>query len=490
MEDKKIFMISVIDDIGSINRRYVDTMMWILNNQSDFQQKYVIQLHTGTHNMDLYRSLEEAIQGEIYDGYIVLLDCIDENKERFNPNVMFEFGGIKNLKKPYIVMAMQSNISKFPFDVKNLNIGFVPEIIKKYIFDSYYGKCESDVRKWFKNNLKEKERTDILNFFSDQYNKFETQLLQYEKKEREKESIIQNLHYLIESHKDLKNEILKITNFVSNTAEYIDGEAAAFSALSEAVDKARYSLRTSRFANESIVKEPTREQDAFMNSLYSASKKLKENSIRIICNNNPCKWQDIYNILFYGGNGSSVYVRKADFSIHFELVIIDELVAFIHFYQQVHSNVSGRGVDNRQVEKLNSTLKIQGSSICQKFARIYDRLHHRDVESDKFEDPSRTLLGIDIDNFDSSDLEKSRNIGYFVIESDKVVSISARHQMIMEMFKQAFETWNLGMKDKSNMAAGIALLETQKTFIDQMKEKKRITQEEYEMASQLFNAYM
>ena len=287
----------------------------------------------------------------------------------------------------------------------------------------------------------------------------------YTKREKEKENIINNIEQLVESHKDLRNEVLKITNFVSNTAEYIDGEAAAFSALSEAVDKAKYSLRTSRFANESIVKEPTREQEAFMNSLYRASKKLKESAIRIICNNNPCKWQDIYNILFYGGNGSRVYVRKADFSIHFELVIIDESVTFIHFYQQVHSNVSGRGIDNRQIEKLNSTLKIQGSSICQKFARIYDRLHHRDVESGEFLDPSRTLLGIDIDGFDPNQPDTPKELGYFVIDIDRPISISAKHQMIMEMFKRAFATWNLGAKDKSNMAAGIALLETQKNLL-------------------------
>lgn len=54
----------------------------------------------------------------------------------------------------------------------------------------------------------------------------------YTKREKEKENIINNIEQLVESHKDLRNEVLKITNFVSNTAEYIDGEAAAFSALS------------------------------------------------------------------------------------------------------------------------------------------------------------------------------------------------------------------------------------------------------------------
>ena len=83
--------------------------------------------------MDLYKSLDEAIQKEKYEGYIVILDCLDTKNGLFNPNVMFEFGGIKNLGKPFSVMAINNNPSVFPFDVKNINIGFIPKIIKNYI---------------------------------------------------------------------------------------------------------------------------------------------------------------------------------------------------------------------------------------------------------------------------------------------------------------------------------------------------------------------
>lgn len=485
MASKKLFMISVIDEEGSLNRKYTETVLWLLNNHSDFSKEYVVKLHSTTYETDLYKSLDEAIQKEIYEGYIVLLDCLDEKKGLFNPNVMFEFGGIKNLDKPFVVMAVHEDASKFPFDVKNLNIGFIPELIKKYIIMSYEGTLEKEVRLWF-NQLEEKEQTIILDFFSEQYNKFRKLLKKKEKEAKAKDDMNAILLQLTDSHKELKDEIQKITNFVSNTAEYIDGEAAAFSALSEAVGKARYSLRTSRFANQSIVKEPTREQEAFMDALYDASKELKEQAVRIICNNNPSKWQDIYNILFYGGNGSRVYVRKADFSIHFEMVVIDEMVTFIHFYQQVHANALRRGADNQQIEKLNSTLKIQGSSICQKFARIYDRLHHRDVEDGLLCDPSRTLLGINIDNYDNNSEDGQKRLGYFVIDTEKSVSISVRHKMIMNMFKEAFETWELGSRDKVNMVAGIALLETNNYYIRDMMEKGFLTKEEYELATHLF----
>ena len=478
-------MISVIDKEGSLNRRYANTLLWLLNSHSDFSKKYKIALHNSTDNTDLYKSLDEAIQKDVYDGYIILLDCIDETNGLFNPNVMFEFGAIKNLDKPFAVMAVNRDESKFPFDVRNLNIGFIPNIIKNYIKNNYDSEVTYDVRSWF-NQLEETEKTEILDFFSEDYNKFDKLLKKKEKETKARNDLNKVLVQLTESHHDLKNEIQKITNFVSNTAEYIDGEAAAFSSLSEAVKKAQYSLRTSRFANQSIVKDPTREQDAFMNSLYAVSQKLGEKAVRIICNNNPSKWQDIYNILFYGGKGSRVYVRKADFSIHFEMVVIDELVAFIHFYQQVHANVLDRGADNQQIEKLNSTLKIQGSSICQKFAKIYDRLHHRDVENGSLCDPSRTLLGIDIDNYEHSDVkEDEKQIGYFVIDNDKI-NIAAKHRLIIGKFKDAFETWKIGARDKINMATGIALLENSKKYIEEVHATGLLSDEEYNRAIQLF----
>lgn len=56
-----------------------------------------------------------------------------------------------------------------------------------------------------------------------------------------------------------------------------------------------------------------------MELLYDLSKELGDEFYRIISNNHPAKLQDIYNILFFGGNEAKVFVRKHDFSIHFEL---------------------------------------------------------------------------------------------------------------------------------------------------------------------------
>ena len=69
------------------------------------------------------------------------------------------------MNKPFVVIAIHKDVSKFPFDIKNVNIGFIPEIIKNYIIDVCQGKADSDIRLWFKKQLKDKEQTEILNFF-------------------------------------------------------------------------------------------------------------------------------------------------------------------------------------------------------------------------------------------------------------------------------------------------------------------------------------
>lgn len=282
----------------------------------------------------------------------------------------------------------------------------------------------------------------------------------------------------------ISKSIDDIKKLVSNTAEYIDGEEAAFSALKEAVSHAEISLRTTRFANESIVKDTSiSEQRDFMKSLYAVSERISDKFNRIICNNHPAKWQDIYDILFYGENGAKVYVRKHDFSIHFELVVIDEKVAFIHFYQE---DTQMEGSKSRgEVEKIKSTLKIQGSSICKRLASIFDRLHHRDFQNECPSNPSRTLLGIPTK--ESRNMEMYTNYGCFTVDKTILKFSSQRGKYIIDMFKDAFQKWQItDFNDKTIMVSGIALVEGSDSFIEEMKKQNRINQDEYDFAKELY----
>lgn len=151
----------------------------------------------------------------------------------------------------------------------------------------------------------------------------------------------------------------------------------------------------------------------------------------------------------------------------------------MHFYQ-TDNNSSKEPL----IEKLNSTLKITGSSISKKFTNIYDRLHHRDVDHPIPSDPSRTLLGIPTDlPIDSG--EKYNGVGYF--ELPKNTPDVKKGSAIMGMFKHALNNWQMESRDRINMVVGIALIEDSSEIIENMKKTNAMTDEEYADAMELFS---
>ncbi|NBJ91380.1 hypothetical protein [Parablautia muri] len=472
---KKIFMIAVTDKEISLNRKYTETIFDLLTVNSPFVEEYVIEPHYKQSVHDLHQSLHKALNGDRYEGYIVLLDSLTE--PIYNPNVMFELGAIFYSEKPYVVISSHPKES-VPFDINIINIIDIPHVIVNYVEDCHKNSKEINAYQHFYLENRSAETSIVIKFLTLVHHQYKT--------------CLRNIDKTITGKIELKNvldEVKGIKKLLSNTAEYIDGEKAAFRNLGEAVRHAKISLRTTRFANESIVKDDSiEEKKKFMESLYDASKdpNLNDKFYRIICNNHPAKWQDIYNILFFGGNGAKVFVRKHDFSIHFELVIIDDKIAFIHFYQANSRKEEGQSV--KEVERLKSTLKIQGSSICQKLSDIFDRLHHRDFSKG---DPSRTLLGIPVQDGDLD--EKCKNYGSFVVnETIPTHSLygsnanDKRKEYIIQMFKDAFLTWHINeFHDKTIMASGISLLEGNDNFIEKMKNIK-LDEREYAEAKQLY----
>lgn len=494
-EKKKLFLISVTDEEDTLNRKFQEVMLDLFNTVGPFCDEYDIVPHNRLYNENLYESIDEAIVSNNYEGYIVILDCLDTQKGLCNPNVMFEFGAIKYLKKPFVVIAANAD-EVFPFDVRNLNRETIPTSVIQYTKNRWKKQERSEIQKYLYSDFHSELPQQIEDFLYNTYKKYK---ISFNKRGLQTSDEIKRV-----DNSEILNEIKEIKKLISNTAQYIEGEAAAFTALHEAVKTAKSSLRTTRFANQTIVADDSlNEQNDFMNSLYETSSYLKENFSRIICNNHPLKWNDIYNILFYGGNGSKIFIRKEDYSIHFELVVIDERIAFIHFYQADRNRKNEKNDNNVTIEKINSTLKIEGKSICKKLANIFDRLHHRDFEVSKPEDPSRTLLGIPTG--DENWIEMYKDNGCFVLDDSipKRMPYSdnrVRRRCIIEMFKNAFQTWKFDIhddtssmsneyinKDKVNMVVGIALVENKIDYIEEMKDTK-LTLKEYQKAKELYEA--
>ncbi len=481
---KKLFFIAVTDQPQSANRKYADVILKLLQDSSRFNEHYNITAHYQKNEIiNLDDSLKRALLENEYTGYIILLDCFDKI---INENVMFEFGAVMAKGKPFAVISQYHN--KFPFDIEHINIDFIDEQVMDIIRDNLRLSVEEITDKLHGSD--DSIRNKIDNMFRCAHSKLQNQ------SEFIQDKVITN--------QKIYDELAEIKKMIKSSAEYIDGEENAFRELTESVYGAKHSLRTSRFANQSIVKKPTNMQREFMNALYDISKRntVKNNFERIICNNSPLKWFDIQNILLNGSNDLVVYVRKENYSIHFELVIIDEEVAFIHFYQSDHvKKESDREVnedsDIPPIEKINSTVKIKGP-VCKRLANIFDRLHHRDIENRK--ELSRTLLGLQKKTVLSED---ERKRGYFRV-NDIAKSLGVpmkepdmydedeknrRKKLIIEYFKKAFKEWDFNSNDKFHMLVGIALLEKKPDFIHIMKKNDYIKEDEQRAAIDKFNKY-
>lgn len=485
MIEKKVFFISVIDKADSLNRKYSSAIRDLIHTKCDIFAHYQIIMGNENDAENLYDNLDNAIIGNDYEGYIILLDCLDDSRGLFNPNVMFEFGAIKYLDKPFVIVSSHDDPSCYPFDIKPLNIVHIPNFIVDKIIDFHNnGKLINSSN--LVSKLDGTKKDELSEFLSNLEGNYTNSLKKHQ-------SFNSKIHI---TNEDIIKEINEVKSLVKNigiTAEYIDGESAAFKAVKEAVEEANTSLHTSRFSNQSIVSSnATEEQEDFMKALYRASKELKQKADRIICNNDPLKWLDIYQILYYGGNGSKVYIRKSEYSIHFELVVINDMVAFIHFYQPDHAEKSMGDDYDHQIEKINSTLKIRGYNICKKLSNIFNRLHHKDFDVSLPHNPSRTLLGIP---FIDEVLEKDLNNGCFFVSED-IPEIgefpsekikNERKQTILSMFKKAYREWDWSDRsneDRLNMLVGISLIEGNVGFIDE--NKPGLSDEVYNNAKNLF----
>ena len=160
----------------------------------------------------------------------------------------------------------------------------------------------------------------------------------------------------------------------NGSAMYISGEKEAFDTLCEMTKKAEHSIRTSRFAPQAI---STSHSD-FFEAVCKFGKKKNVVCKRIMCMNETEKESDILKtVLDTAGGSMELYLTDRD--NNFELVVIDDSCAFLHFYD-----------DQRHIK---STLFIRGQGVVKEFENIYDRFLE--------ESPDHILVKIDCSKYDN-----------------------------------------------------------------------------------------
>lgn len=392
----------------------------------------------------------------------------------YNPNVWFELGVVSTADKPILLIAQEN--TPVPFDVNDVKVIRIPGVFltkadlknnneidssfvtSTIIKDRDISGCYVEFSKGFTNTFK--TALSKGSPFTHWYDLVSVEGLGY--------------HSLLDLFRN--SGIIRLIQNPDVHAEYISGEEQAFKALTVEVKNAVESVRTTRFGDQSIVSQTTGEHEnvfsahqEFMEALYATSQK---NSIRvfdrIVCNNNPYKWDDISQVLMHSSQKLRLFVRKFNYNINFELVVIDERVAFIHFYQTSKSGDKDESLKNEgeearhdsQTQRIKSTLKITGKSTCMELAKIFDRLHHRDFDSANPKDPSRTLLGVTSPGALCSDEREAGCFTPVTITSSTRGTVTDRlmSDMTKEKLEKALKTWHISGQDKVNMIIGLHLV--------------------------------
>lgn len=470
---KKVMLYSVTN-----NNRYgnmaLANFVFALCKFSANINEYIIERHDLISADNIRNSAFESIIQ-----YDILLFLIDEypiknennnmKTKMYNPNVWFELGiASSQLEKPIIIISLYDEIP--PFYASDLKPIVIPSKLKIYL-DTYIEECSGcdstdklDTINTIYNKLveriadskpnREPDLVSAVNRFKEEFsNRLQTAqnpyICQHEISQfQNKINAIGHGHIY-----DLLEDLVKNTQ-----AEFIDGEKKAFDILIKEVSKAEETLYTTRFANQSIVNSSSDNaslHNKFMEILYQKSD--LERFERIICNNHYTKWNDIAKILIHGKK-VRLFVRKCEYSIGFEIVIIDSHTTFIHFYQLSHEgNQNPDGTDyaaDNQV--INSTLMLTGNEVNVRMKKVFQRLHHRESR-----DPSRTLLGVP--KIDTLNDEQKRH-GFFEIVSS--TDEEGNTTKVYNLLVKSFESWYVDMKtgesaaemrDCLNMGVGIAV---------------------------------
>jgi len=335
---KNCFVVCPIGDEGSETRK-----------QADILFDHVIEPACDKFNFNPIRADKIATTGLITNKVIKNLrdaEIVVADLTGHNPNVFYELGVRHALNKHVILIKNQKD--KRPFDIQSINI-----IDYSSLDDpKEMQKLKNNVIKHIESILNEPEEVDL---------PFITILGEYSKIESLFLTKIEDVFGQIKGLKEYiyNNFSCDINEKTRINAQYIDGEDEAFAALTEATERAKKEVRSSRFFPDSVLGNQGYVKAIESRVLGTDGKKPLTQYYRIVALNNPEKIRDIiHHLNSFKGRPFELHLAKIPNA--FELVIIDDTDAFIHFYKE------------KMV--IASTLHIKERSIVLEFKEIYDKM--------------------------------------------------------------------------------------------------------------------
>lgn len=161
----------------------------------------------------------------------------------------------------------------------------------------------------------------------------------------------------------VKDEVIKVFNHIveekqSFNAVFIDGEGPAFAALTDAINRAQSSVKTTRFSPYSVVNR----HDEFFSAVQSATGRLRNGLYRILAVNSPEKLKEAIQLVS-NNVGKNLTIVFTNIEYSFEIVVIDDEEAFIHF----------RRADRQEI-LIASTLHVREKKVASEFSVIFDQI--------------------------------------------------------------------------------------------------------------------
>jgi len=280
-EHIKGFFISVIKESGSISRRYSDFILSFLKESASMCSDDDVSFEVLRHDELQCGSITQSLTKEIIhaDFFVVLIDAFDEDKNLFyEPNVWFELGFAATMEAPVFLISKAS--TPIPFDVYDVKTIKISEELFEHIVDcdsierqASFEKVHEKVQTWLETHntthntlgIAQKFNSEILSQFKlikdNPYSPFQALY----------ESEVLRKHTGLYSFSQL---LRKIESWGERGSKFISGEERAFAELTNAINEAHSSLYTTRFANQSIVSNPQKWHNNFMNTLYTVSNSL------------------------------------------------------------------------------------------------------------------------------------------------------------------------------------------------------------------------
>lgn len=359
MNTQKIFLITPLGEKESLERKHADKMWNSVfkplakqYTSEDFKFKFVRSdfLSEGK------ESRIKSIMSEIREAR----GCIVDLYKVSNLNVIYEVGLAHSQgKRVFFLRSDRIKEDDIPSDIRYYGGYYYP-----YDVDVFNGEAASEVIGSISKKVLEVVKAMILgDANNDLYRPYF-----YQRTEQYVSTVLEEINEKINNLERSLKDFGTSSEDERTLAQYIRGENEAFKALTDAVQKSRISVKTTRFSPYSV----DGRQNAFFNTINDLMSRdvHPETFERIIAANNMEKFNEISKLMATNvGKDFKIYISKIEYS--FEMVVIDDEIVFIHFRKFTNA---AEGKSSEHPTLITATLKIEKRIIANEFSAIFNSI--------------------------------------------------------------------------------------------------------------------